>query len=70
MMHSVSSTECDLNVRVWGGVLTWKILICLVNLQKGDLFTQDAVYHKECTTKYYTRHRSRLRKKRSEGKAV
>ena len=32
------------------------------------LFAKDAVYHKECMTKYYTRHRSRLRKKHSEGK--
>ena len=28
---------------------------------------QDAVYHKEFMTKYYTHHRSHLRKKQSEG---
>jgi len=35
----------------------------------GDLFAQDAVYHKECMTKYYTRHRSCLRNRHNEGKA-
>ena len=40
----------------------------LGKIANGDLFADDAVYHKECMTKYYTRHRSHLRKKHSEGK--
>ena len=67
-MHSVSSTECDLNVRAWGTNL--EDFDMLGELAKGDLFAQDAVDHKQCMTKYYTRHRSRLHKKRSEGKTV
>ena len=47
-MHS---TECDLNVTVWTTNL--EDLIMLGKLAKGDLFTQDVVYHKECMTKYY-----------------
>ena len=65
-MHSVSSTECDLSVRAWATNL--EDFDMLGKLASGDLFAQDAVYHKECMTKYYTRHRSRLRKRRSEGK--
>ena len=40
----------------------------LGKLASGDLFAQDAVYHKECMTKYYTRHRSCLCNRRNEGK--
>ena len=40
----------------------------LGKLAKGDLFAHDAVYHKECMIKYYTRHRSCLHKTHSEGK--
>ena len=65
-MHSVTSTECDLSVRAWATNL--EDFDMLGKLASGDLFAQDAVYHKECMTKYYTHHRSRLRKKRTEGK--
>ena len=37
-------------------------------IANGDLFAHDAVYHKECMTKYYTCHWSHLRKKDIEGK--
>ena len=40
--------------------------MCLGELARGGLF-EDAD-HKECMTKLYTRHRSHLHKKRSEGK--
>ncbi len=66
MMHSVSSTECDLTVRAWATNLD--DFNMLGELANGDLFAHDTVYHKECMTKYYTRHRSCLRKKHSEGK--
>ena len=66
VMHSVSSTECDLNVRAWATNLD--DFDMLGKLANGDLFAHDAVYHKECMTRCYTRHRSRLHKKRSEGK--
>ena len=65
VMHSVTSTECDLSVRAWATNL--EDFDMLGKLASGDLFAQDAVYHKECMTKYYT-HRSRLSKKRTEGK--
>ncbi len=66
MIHSVSSTECDLTVRAWATNLD--DFNMLGELANGDLFAHDTVYHKECMTKYYTRHRSCLRKKHSEGK--
>ena len=64
-MHSVSSTECNLHVKALATDL--EDFDMLGKLTNGDLFAQDAVYHKECMTKYYTRHRSHLRKKYSEG---
>ena len=66
VMYGVSSTECDLNVRAWATNLD--DFDMLGKLANGDHFAHDAVYHKECMTRYYTRHRSCLRKKRSEGK--
>ena len=66
VMHSVTSTECDLSVRAWATNL--EDFDMLRKLASGDLFAQDAVYHKECMTKYYTHHRSRLRNNRTEGK--
>ena len=66
VMHSISSTECDVNVRAWATNLD--DLDMLGKLANSDHFAHDAVYHKECMTRYYTRHRSCLRKKRSEGK--
>ena len=43
-MRSVSSTECDLNMRAWGTNL--EDFDMLGELAKRDLFAQDAVYHK------------------------
>ena len=62
-MHSVSSTEYDLNMRTWATNL--EDFYMLGKLAKGDFFAQDAVYHKECMTKYGTRHRFCLHKKHS-----
>ena len=47
-MHSVSSTKCDFNVRAWATNL--EDCDMLGKFAKGDLFAQDAVYHKECIT--------------------
>ncbi len=66
LMHSVTSTGCDVTVRAWATNL--KDFDMLGKLSSGDLFAQDAVYHKECMTKYYTRHRARLRQRHSKGK--
>ena len=60
-IHSVSSTECDLNVKALATDL--EDFDILGKLANGDLFAQNAVYHKEWMNKYYTRHRSQLRKK-------
>ena len=65
-IHSVSFTERDLNVKALATDLEDFDMLC--KLANGDLFAQDAVYHKEWMTKYYTRYMSQLRKKRSEGK--
>ena len=64
-LMSVSFTECDLGVRAWATDLE-----DFVMLTRGDLFAQDLVYHKECMKKYYTRHRSCLRNKHTEGKVT
>jgi len=66
MMHSVSSIVCDLTVKAWATNLD--DFNMLGELANGDLFAHDTVYNKECMTKYYTWHRSCLRKKHSEGK--
>ena len=58
-MHSASSTECDLNVRACSTNL--EDFDVLGKLAKGDLFTQELVYHQVL--------QGRLCKKRSEGKA-
>lgn len=39
----------------------------LGKLSGSDLFTHDALYHKGCMTRYYTHHRSYLRKKHNDG---
>ena len=65
-LMSVSSSECDLSVRAWATDL--EDFDMLGKLTSGDLFAQDAVYHKECMTKYYTRHRSCLCNQHNEGK--
>ncbi len=66
LMHSVTSTECDVTVRAWATNL--EDFDMLGKLSSGDLFAQDTVYHKECMTKYYTRHRACLRQRHSKGK--
>ena len=53
VMHSVSSTECDLNIRACTNLEDFYML---GKLAKGDLFAQDAVYHQV------------LQEKRSESK--
>ena len=44
-MHSVSSTKCYSNVRAWATNL--EDCDMLGKFSNGDLFAQDAVYHKE-----------------------
>ena len=40
----------------------------LAKLPQGDLFANDAVYHKDCMSRYYNLHTSCLRKKRDDGR--
>ena len=37
----------------------------LSELANDDLFANDTVYHKECMSRYYNRHKSNFRKKYS-----
>ena len=66
-LHSVSSTDVDSNIRAWA--TNMKDFYMLGKLSAGDLFAQGALYHKECMTKYYTQHRSCLRKKHNDSVA-
>ena len=66
VLHSVSSAECDHNVREWASNLG--DFHMLGKLPQGDLFANDAVYHKDCMSRYYNLHTSCLRKKRDDGR--
>ena len=61
--YTVSSTECDLNVKALATDLEDCDILDKLAKFNGDLFAQDAVYHKEWMNEYYTRHRSQLQKK-------
>ena len=61
--YTVSSTECDLNVKALATDLEDCDILGKLAKFNGDLFAQDAVYHKEWMNEYYTRHRSQLQKK-------
>ena len=66
VLHSVSSTECDHNVREWASNMGGFHM--LGKLPQGDLFANDAVYHKDCMSRYFNLYTSCLRKKRSDGR--